>query len=122
MSGYILRRILLMIPTLIGIMFITFSVTQFVPGGPVERLIAQIEGHSAGAGEVRSGGRSLYQGSQGLDPERIEKIRKMYGFDKPAYVRFFRMARNYMFFDFGDSFFRDRRVISLIIDKMPVLR
>ncbi len=121
MAAYILRRVLLMIPTLIGIMFITFVITQFVPGGPVERLIAQIEGHTAAAGgEIRSGGSSLYQGSEGLDQERIEKIKKMYGFDQPLLKRFVLMMRNYMVFDFGDSYYQHRSVVDLVISKMPV--
>jgi len=120
MSGYILRRILLMIPTLVGIMFVTFTVTQFVPGGPVERLIAQIEGHGAGGGEVRSGGQGLYQGNQGLSPERIEKIKKMYGFDRPPLQRFLHMMKNYLLFDFGTSYYQQRSVVDLVISKMPV--
>jgi microcin C transport system permease protein len=104
MAAYILRRILLMIPTLFGIMLVTFVVTQFVPGGPVERLLAEIEGHStsgltAGKGDVRVMPKSdLYQGAQGLDSERLEKLRALYGFDKLPAERFFIMMKNFLSF------------------------
>ncbi len=119
MTAYILRRILLMIPTVFGIMLITFVVTQFVPGGPVERMIAEIEGHRAGAGEITAA-TSLYQGAQGLDQERIEQIRKMYGFDKPPMVRFLTMMKNYLRFDFGTSYYHQKSVVDLVISKLPV--
>ena len=99
MAAYIARRILLMVPTLFGIMLVTFVVTQFVPGGPVERMLAEIEGHSTtglstGKGEVRVMPKSnLYQGAQGLDNERLEKLRVMYGFDKPPAERFMTMMK-----------------------------
>ncbi len=126
MTAYILRRLLLMIPTLFGIMLITFTVTQFVPGGPVERMLAEIEGHAGktvfgGSGEV--GGResgNFYQGSQGLGQERIEELRTMYGFDKPPMERFFSMMKNYLFFDFGESYYHHKSVVSLVISKLPV--
>ncbi|MBU0481081.1 MAG: microcin C ABC transporter permease YejB [Proteobacteria bacterium] len=119
MTAYILRRILLMVPTLFGIMLITFTVTQFVPGGPVERLIARIEGHSLG-GEVRAGGSGLYQGNKGLDREKIEQLKALYGFDKPPVQRFFTMMKNYVMLDFGESYNHHKSVASLVIDKLPV--
>lgn len=119
MAAYILRRLLLMIPTLFGIMLITFTVTQFVPGGPVERLIAQIEGNSLG-GEVRSSGTGLYQGSKGLDPDKIAKLQALYGFDKPPVERFLTMMKNYLLFDFGESYNHHKSVVKLVIEKLPV--
>jgi microcin C transport system permease protein len=118
MAAYILRRILLMIPTLFGIMLVTFTVTQFVPGGPVERLIAEMEGHQAG-GEV-SARSDLYQGGRGLDEERIERLRALYGFDKPPAERFVTMMKNYLVFDFGTSYYHHRSVAELVISKLPV--
>lgn len=137
MSAYIIRRLLLMIPTLLGIMLINFAIVQVAPGGPVERMIAQMQGHDTGGSsritgssqaEVRSANPNLitasnnskYLGAQGLDPDLIEKIEKLYGFDKPAHERFFIMLKNYSSFNFGDSFFRDKSVVDLIIEKMPV--
>jgi microcin C transport system permease protein len=126
MAAYILRRILLMIPTLFGIMLVTFIVTQFVPGGPVERLMAEIEGHSttgisAGRGDVRVTPKSdLYQGAQGLDSERLEKLRALYGFDKPPAERFFTMMKNFLVFDFGTSYYHHKSVVDLVISKLPV--
>ncbi len=119
MFSYILRRILLMIPTLFGIMLITFTVTQFVPGGPVERMIADMQGSSRG-GEVSSGATSIYQGSQGLDEEKINQIKTMYGFDKPPVERFFSMMANYVVFDFGNSYYHHQSVVNLVISKLPV--
>ncbi len=119
MSSYILKRILLMIPTLFGVMLITFTITQFVPGGPVERMMAQIEGQ-AGAGEAASGGAGLYQGGKGLDRERIEQLRRLYGFDKPPLQRFVTMMGNYLVFDFGDSYYHHMSVVDLVISKLPV--
>lgn len=129
MIAYILRRILLMVPTLFGIMLITFIVTQFVPGGPVERLVAEIEGHAqaaggsigTGGGEVRVRTTSdLYQGAKGLDAERLEQLRKLYGFDKPPAVRFLTMMKNYLVFDFGTSYYHHKSVVELVISKLPV--
>lgn len=125
MAFYILRRLLLMIPTLFGIMLITFIVTQFVPGGPVERLLAEIEGHAAiagaGAGEVRaSRGIDLYQGARGLDRQRLEKLRVLYGFDQPPAIRFLNMMKNYLVFDFGESYYHHKSVAKLVISKLPV--
>lgn len=116
---YILKRILLMIPTLIGVMLITFIVTQFVPGGPVEKLVAEVEGYGARGGEVASGG-SLYRGKSGLDAEQLESLKKLYGFDKPPIERFVSMMRNYLVFDFGDSYYYRTSVVELVISKLPV--
>jgi microcin C transport system permease protein len=124
MAAYILRRILLMIPTLFGIMLVTFIVTQFVPGGPVERLVAEIEGHaktSSSGGEVRiKSDSTIYQGAKGLDSERLDKIRKLYGFDKPPAERFLIMMKNYLQFDFGTSYYHHTSVSMLVISKLPV--
>lgn len=137
MSAYILKRLLLMIPTLLGIMVLNFIIVQAAPGGPVEQTIANITGvgghatdrfTSSGADSISSGKQAIsssssagkYRGSQGLDPEVIEEIEKMYGFDKPASERFFSMLKKYATFDFGDSFFRDESVINLVIEKLPV--
>ena len=134
MRAYILRRLLLIIPTLFGIMLINFAVVQIAPGGPVEQTLARMQGLDTGAtsrlggsqqSEVRSNVTSInqdskYRGAQGLDPELVAKIEKLYGFDKPAHERFWLMIKNYATFNFGDSFFRDASVIDLIIEKMPV--
>ncbi len=108
-----------MIPTLFGVMLITFAVTQFVPGGPVEKLVADIEGHGK-AGEVNAEVGSLYRGDSGLDGQRLEKLKELYGFDKPPLERFFLMMKNYMFFDFGNSYYHHRSVASLVVSKLPV--
>ena len=137
MGAYLIRRILLIFPTLFGIMLINFAVIQIVPGGPVEQMIAQMTGtavestarFSGGAeGELDSSfdassfedGNSKYRGSQGLDPDIIKEIEIMYGMNKPAHERFFIMLKSYLFLDFGESFFRDQKVTSLVLDKMPV--
>ncbi|MCI5149690.1 MAG: ABC transporter permease subunit [Candidatus Electrothrix sp. MAN1_4] len=108
-----------MIPTLFGVMFITFVITQFVPGGPVEKMMAQIEGRGAG-GEAGRGHTSLYQGKQGLDQERIEQLNKLYGFDQPPLLRFFSMMGSYLIFDFGDSYYHQKGVAELVVSKLPV--
>jgi microcin C transport system permease protein len=134
--AYILRRFLLIIPTLFGIMVINFVVIQAAPGGPVEQLVAQISGKavdatarvSGGAGEMRApsgtgGGEGVtgrYRGARGLDPEFIKELERLYGFDKPAHERFFQMIRQYLTFDFGRSYFRDETVVNLILEKLPV--
>jgi len=143
MLAYIARRLLLILPTLFGIMIINFAIIQAAPGGPVELMIARVKGTAVEAtarvgggvgGEALSGGgaqpaqgsgqgaeaTSKYRGARGLDPEFIRQLERQYGFDKPAHERFFQMIRNYLMFDFGTSFFRDRRVIDLVIEKMPV--
>jgi microcin C transport system permease protein len=117
MGGYILKRLLLMVPTLFGVMLITFAITQFVPGGPVERLVAQLSGYGAG-GDTTSGG--LYQGNKGLDQERVEQLKKLYGFDQPPLTRFLTMMRQYLVFDFGHSYYHHRSVSELVVSKLPV--
>jgi microcin C transport system permease protein len=139
MAAYIARRILLMIPTLLGILFVAFIVVQFAPGGPVERVLAQLSGADTGGSSRISGsssgdfaGRtpqagagsdavnSKYRGAQGLDPDFIKNLEKQFGFDKPAPERFALMVWNYSRFDFGKSYFRDVSVIQLIKEKLPV--
>lgn len=120
MLSYILRRLLLIIPTLFGIMLITFTVTQFVPGGPVERMIANLESGGGQAGEVAHATSTVYRGNKGLDQDRLEEIKKLYGFDKPAHLRFLAMMKNYLLLDFGDSYYHHRSVTSLVLSKLPV--
>lgn len=137
MGAYILRRILLMIPTLLGIMALSFVVIQFAPGGPVEQVIANITGQGGGALDRITGGSgdfggqneqslgggdasSKYRGAQGLDPEFVAQLEKQFGFDKPPLERFGKMLWDYSRFQFGESYFRDISVIDLIIEKMPV--
>ena len=117
MGAYILKRVLLMIPTLIGVMLITFAVTQSVPGGPVERMMAQLSGYGTGGDTTGVG---LYQGNKGLDQERVEQLKKLYGFDKPALTRFVDMMRHYLVFDFGRSYYHHMSVADLVISKLPV--
>ncbi len=119
MAAYILRRLLLMIPTLLGVLAITFAVIQFVPGGPVEQLVAQLQGQGA-HGEASSGAQGLYRGARGLDEERLAELNAYYGFDKPAWQRFVEMIGNYLSFDLGDSYFQHKSVVDLVIDKLPV--
>ncbi|MGE0611556.1 MAG: microcin ABC transporter permease, partial [Hyphomicrobiales bacterium] len=135
MTAYILRRLLLMIPTLLGIMLVSFVIVQFAPGGPVERIIAQLTGTDvaatariggtgsgdfgtgaaarAGQGGGEAAANSKYRGAQGLDPDFIKSLEKQFGFDKPAHERFLLMLKNYATFDFGQSYFRDVPVIDL---------
>jgi len=120
MASYILKRILLMLPTLFGVMLVTFAVTQFVPGGPVEQLIGQLEGSGGGGGEVSSSATGFYQGDKGMEQEQIEKLKALYGFDKPAGQRFYEMMLNYIQFDLGESYFHNKSVMALIISKLPV--
>ncbi|MGH6806775.1 MAG: microcin C ABC transporter permease YejB [Ensifer adhaerens] len=129
MGAYILRRLLLMIPTIVGIMAISFIVVQFAPGGPVEQVISELTNAggsdrlSGGGGDLMQGGgdeSGRYRGAQGLDPEFIAKLEKQFGFDKPPLERFGTMMWNYIRFDFGESFFRNTSVIDLIKEKMPV--
>ncbi|MBF0137001.1 MAG: microcin C ABC transporter permease YejB [Magnetococcales bacterium] len=119
MTAYIIRRLLLMLPTLFGIMILTFAIIQFVPGGPVERMVSLLKNHPQG--EVASSGRQgPYRGSEGVDPEQIRILTKLYGFDRPAPERFVHMMWNYLRFEFGESYYRHRRVVDLVIDKLPV--
>jgi microcin C transport system permease protein len=118
MWSYIVKRLLLMIPTLLGILLITFVITQFVPGGPVEQIVAQLQGRDAGGeGPATTGG---YRGRQGVDAKRIEEIKKLYGFDKPAHERFFQMLGRFARFDLGKSFYHNKDVSQLILEKLPV--
>lgn len=119
MAAYVAKRLLLMIPTLFGIMLITFVVTQFVPGGPVEQLIHELEGRGTG-GELMTGDSGFYQGQKGLDPETVRQLNEYYGFDKPLHVRFLDMISSYLRFDFGESYFHNRSVIDLVLEKLPV--
>lgn len=116
---YVLKRVLLMVPTLFGILLITFAVIQFVPGGPVEQLIRELQ-HRGGGGEAAGATATIYRGDSGLDSERIEKLKALYGFDKPAHERFFDMLRNYLTFNLGDSYFHHQSVLSLVVSKLPV--
>ncbi|MCW8828797.1 MAG: microcin C ABC transporter permease YejB [Gammaproteobacteria bacterium] len=119
MAAYILKRLLLMIPTLLGVLLITFVVIQFVPGGPVEQLVAQLKGQAA-QGEVSAGVEGLYRGARGLDEERIEELKAFYGFDKPAWQRFVEMLGNYLTFNLGESYFHHQSVLELVVSKLPV--
>jgi microcin C transport system permease protein len=135
MATYLLKRILLIVPTLFGIMVISFAIIQFAPGGPVERVIAQLSGTDVSA-TARIGGSQgdgladqsqaanevggKYRGAQGLDPEFIKQLEKQFGFDKPAHERFWLMMKSYLMFDFGKSYFRDISVLQLIKEKLPV--
>jgi microcin C transport system permease protein len=136
MLAYVIRRLMLMVPTLLGIMALSFVIIQFAPGGPVERIIAQLQGQDSGANSRLGGGSggdigagmaagagdssSAYRGAQGLDPAFIKELEKQFGFDKPAHERFYKMITDYARFDFGRSFFRDASVIDLITEKLPV--
>lgn len=142
MFNYILKRLLLIVPTLIGIMLINFAVIQAAPGGPIEQTLAKLQGVDMEATARVSGGgaqgdfasslqneggqfaassvNSKYRGAQGLDPEFIKELERQYGFDKPVHERFFKMMGDYLVFDFGTSYFKDQRVMDLILDKLPV--
>src|ERR1700683_3286063 len=126
-----IRRILLMIPTLFAIMVVNFIIVQAAPGGPVQVMIARLKGNTLSATEGVSGGTSetapaqsngnaMYRGARGIEPALIKQLVHQYGFDKPPLERFELMMKNYLLFDFGDSFFQDRSVVSLIRDKLPV--
>jgi len=119
MYKYILKRLLLMIPTLFGILFITFLVTQFVPGGPVEQLTNQLNSLNV-VGEASSGGSNLYRGASGLNEDHINQLKEFYGFDKPFLERFTNLVVNYISFDLGQSYFHHKSVAELIVDKLPV--
>src|SRR5215218_1758717 len=122
MTAYIGRRILLMLPTLLGILFVSFVVVQFAPGGPVERVIAQLSGSDTGASSRISGssGGDFGGRAQAVDPEFIKSLEKQFGFDKPAPERFALMVWNFARFDFGKSYFRDVSVLQLVKEKLPV--
>ncbi|MDD2729717.1 microcin C ABC transporter permease YejB [Malikia sp.] len=119
MWHYLLKRLLLMVPTLFGVLLLTFVVIQFVPGGPVEQMVAQLQGRdSGGEGATQAG--AGYRGRQGVDPERIEEIRRLYGFDQPAPERFVRMLGQFARFDLGQSFYHHKDVWTLVKEKLPV--
>src|SRR3954466_4410980 len=139
MLAYIVRRLLLIIPTLFGIMVINFIIVQAAPGGPIEQMLAQLQGTGVDAtariggpsggsdlppqAQQSGGGEQItgrYRGAQGLDPEFIKQLEKQFGFDKPMHERFLQMMGNYLVFDFGTSYFRDQRVVDLVLDEMPV--
>lgn len=120
MWPYILKRLLLMIPTLFGIILITFAIVQFVPGGPVEQMVAQLQGRNAGGEVGAAPAEGGYRGRQGVDAARVEEIKKLYGFDKPAHERFFQMAGQFIRFDLGKSFYHNKDVWQLIKEKLPV--
>lgn len=136
MFAYIVRRLLLIVPTLFGIMVLNFVIIQAAPGGPVEQMLAQIQGESldatarvSGTGGSETGGASgnssgssdgTYRGAQGVPPELVAELERQFGFDKPAHERFFQMIGNYLRFDFGTSFYRDQSVMDLVLEKMPV--
>ena len=136
MLAYLVRRLLLFVPTLFGIMIVNFIVVQAAPGGPVELMLSRLRGEAveatarvggSGGGETRAspsgpvgGAPEKYRGSRGIDPELIRQLERQYGFDRPAPERFVRMLRSYVVLDFGSSFYRDRRVIDLIVEKLPV--
>lgn len=130
MARYLLKRLVLVVPTLFFIMLVNFAIVQFAPGGPIEQAIAQLSGIgedavgrvSRDSGETLAnvGSASRYRGAQGLDAEFIAELEQRFGFDQPLYARFFTMLGNYLRFDFGDSFFRDTAVVDLVLEKMPV--
>jgi microcin C transport system permease protein len=135
LGAYIIRRLLLMIPTLAAIMVVNFVIIHVAPGGPVEQIIAELTGTGADItgrvtrtdvgeilqqGATTGEGGSAYKGAQGLDPEFVAELNERFGFDKPLHERFVEMIGNYAVFDFGESFFRDDSVVDLVLDKMPV--
>ncbi len=125
MAAYLVRRLILVIPTLFGIIAINFAIIQFAPGGPVEQMLAELRGKGAlssrlGSASSDIGSPGAYRGARGLDPHVIADIRKMFGFDKPPLTRFIEMVSGYLRFDFGRSFFRDKSVLGLVMEKLPV--
>ena len=127
MGAYILRRLLLVLPTLLGIMIVNFTLIQFVPGGPIEQIIAQMEGGgdvfeviSGGGSEIVTETESSYAGARGLDPDFLAELEREFGFDKPPVERFLLMMWDYVRFDFGESWFRSVSVVDLVLEKMPV--
>ena len=126
MGRYVLRRLLLIIPTLLGIMIVNFLIVQLAPGGPVEQVVAQLTGPAMSTtsaitgGDGTGGAEAGYPGSAGIDPAIIEELERHFGFDKPLHERFVLMMWNYVRFDFGDSYFQDRPVVELVVERMPV--
>ncbi|MFY8053757.1 MAG: microcin ABC transporter permease, partial [Limnohabitans sp.] len=119
MAAYIFKRLLLMVPTLFGVLLMTFVVIQFVPGGPVEQMVSQLQGRDSG-GEGAPVTGAGYRGRQGVDAERIAEIRALYGFDKPPVERFTQMLWQFAQFDLGKSFFYPKDVWTLVKEKLPV--
>ncbi len=119
MASYIFKRLLLMLPTLFGVLLLTFAVIQFVPGGPVEQMVSQLQGRDSGGERAATSGAG-YRGRQGLDPQRIEEIKQLYGFDKPPLERFWLMLKSYARFDLGTSFYQRKAVWDLVKEKLPV--
>jgi len=119
MLVYVLKRLLLMVPTLFGVLLVTFAVVQFVPGGPVEQMVSQLQGRDAG-GEGAAASGAGYRGRQGLDAKRIEEIKVLYGFDKPPVERFWLMLKSFARFDLGQSFYQRKDVWELVLEKLPV--
>ena len=134
MAYYIIKRLLLMIPTLFGMLLMTFAIIQFAPGGPVETIVAQLQGHGRAGDGIGGSGNDMavqqsqgigensgtYRGAQGIDPELIKKLNKQFGFDRPAHERFFKMVGDFLTFNFGESFFGKGPVVDLILSKLPV--
>jgi microcin C transport system permease protein len=128
MGSYILKRLLLMIPTLLGVLALTFLVTQFVPGGPIEQLISKLQNTDQTDAKLNGGSENIgsgdenttYRGAKGIDKDIIKKWEKQFGFDKPPLQRFGEMVSNYLRFDFGDSYFQSKPVVKLILEKLPV--
>jgi microcin C transport system permease protein len=119
--AYIAKRVLLMIPTLFGVIAITFAVIQFVPGGPVEQALMELkQGAQTGGGEASGGGASQYRGRQGIDADRVKEIKALYGFDKPPLERFWQMVKGFLTLDLGQSFYHHKDVWSLVKSKLPV--
>lgn len=118
MLAYVVKRLLLMVPTLIGILFVSFVVIQFVPGGPVEQLVRELRGGGVGGEVAATGG--VYRGAQGVEPERVAEFRRMYGFDRPAHERFLEMLARYAVFDLGTSYLHHKGVWELMLEKLPV--
>ncbi|MEH6629860.1 MAG: microcin C ABC transporter permease YejB [Halopseudomonas aestusnigri] len=134
MLAYLIRRLLLIVPTLIGVMLLNFAIIQLAPGGPIEQVLSKISGQSTDITERITQNKDdlgpsidssisnneQYRGAQGLDPEFIKELEVQFGLDKPLHEQFLIMMKNYLTFDFGDSFFRDRQVVDLVLEKMPV--
>ncbi|AHB06444.1 microcin ABC transporter permease [Pandoraea pnomenusa] len=120
MWSYILKRLLIMIPTLLGVITLTFVVIQFVPGGPVEQVMLELKGRAGGGGEASGGGGSEYRGRRGIDPQQLAQIKALYGFDKTPAQRYWLMLKRFARFDLGQSYFHHQSVWSLIVSKLPV--
>ena len=130
MARYLLRRLLLVIPTLLGIITINFAIVQVAPGGPVEQMMAELRGDTQTLGRITGGGSEIvsqgggdagtYRGRRGLDPQTVADIRHMFGFDKPPLTRYLEMIGSYLRFDFGKSFFRGDTVLHLVLQRLPV--